>query len=101
MDIDRDPEWYGRVFECVIGSALSRMSGNLFYWRDGPNEVDFVLEQGKRLYAIEVKSGRRRTSRGLQVFLKKYPRAVPVTIQRDEGERLLKTGDLSSILPVR
>ena len=27
------------------------------YWRDSKHEVDFVIERGKRLTAIEVKSG--------------------------------------------
>ncbi|HCO49328.1 MAG TPA: hypothetical protein DIT55_07895, partial [Spirochaetaceae bacterium] len=29
-----------------------------FYWRQGNREVDFVVKSGKRITAIEVKSGR-------------------------------------------
>ncbi|MFN2287307.1 MAG: DUF4143 domain-containing protein [Chromatocurvus sp.] len=31
----------------------------MFYWREKNREVDFVLRAGRRLLAIEVKSGRR------------------------------------------
>ena len=30
----------------------------LFYWREGNREVDFVLRAGRAVVAIEVKSGR-------------------------------------------
>jgi predicted AAA+ superfamily ATPase len=30
----------------------------LFYWREGNREVDFVLRRGRVVVAIEVKSGR-------------------------------------------
>jgi hypothetical protein len=32
----------------------------ILYWRDRGKEVDFVIQRGTRLTAIEVKSGRRR-----------------------------------------
>ena len=31
----------------------------VFYWRDGNHEVDFVVRAGKKLVAIEVKTTRR------------------------------------------
>ena len=34
----------------------------LSYWRDGQHEVDFVLQRGPNVVAIEVKSGPRRGS---------------------------------------
>ena len=30
----------------------------LHYWREGNREVDFIMQTGRRLTAIEVKSGR-------------------------------------------
>jgi hypothetical protein len=36
-----------------------------------------------QLYAIEVKSGGRKLSRGFNVLLKKYPKACPVIIMPD------------------
>ena len=48
----------------TIGShllhAAARDECELFYWRDRGHEVDFVMRTGRRVVAIEVKSGRRR-----------------------------------------
>jgi predicted AAA+ superfamily ATPase len=45
----------------------------LQYWRERNHEVDFILSQGDRLTAIEVKSGRRKGSfSGLKKFTQNY-----------------------------
>ena len=74
-----DPDERGRLFETAVGAALARIDGELHYWRDGTDEVDFVLESD-RLYAIEVKSGRKRRAAGLAAFLRHFPDAVPVIL---------------------
>ena len=33
------------------------MEYGLTYWRDGKYEVDFVIERGKDIWAVELKSG--------------------------------------------
>ncbi|HEY8516127.1 MAG TPA: ATP-binding protein [Candidatus Binatia bacterium] len=57
-----DREYWGRLTESAVGAHLANaaMAGecNLFYWRDRNREVDFVVRAGRRLTAIEVKSGR-------------------------------------------
>lgn len=62
----RDPERWGRIVESAIGThllhAAARGECELFYWRDGDKEVDFVIRSARRVVAIEVKSGRRRDS---------------------------------------
>lgn len=73
----------GRIFEVSVGSILNRMSGKLYYWRDGNDEVDFVLERGKTLYAIEVKSGRKRSERGLDKFIAKFSHAKKCFVTKD------------------
>ena len=48
------------MVESAVGAHLANTATpdcRLHYWRDGTNEVDFVLERGQRLVAIEVKSG--------------------------------------------
>ncbi|MDT8319829.1 MAG: ATP-binding protein [Xanthomonadales bacterium] len=59
-----DRPFYGRLVESAVGAHLAnaaqRGDCELFYWRDRNREVDFVVRAGKRLLAIEVKSGRRR-----------------------------------------
>jgi len=48
-------------------------SVELYYWRKGNNEVDFILSKGSDLVAIEVKTGKKRIAiPGLQLFTKKY-----------------------------
>ena len=63
----------GRLVESAVGAHLANAAATgvceLFYWRDGDLEVDFVVRAGRRVTAIEVKSGRRsgRLS-GLEAF---------------------------------
>jgi predicted AAA+ superfamily ATPase len=68
-----DREYWGRLVESAIGAYLSNaaIAGaiELFYWRDGAQEVDFVVRTPQSLVAIEVKSGRApSTYAGLTTF---------------------------------
>lgn len=76
-EVRKDPEAWGRVVESAVGAHLinAAAAGDvaLSYWRDGDDEVDFVVQRGSRAVAIEVKSGRRRTSvRGMAIFAKRH-----------------------------
>lgn len=57
-----DREFWGRLVESAVGAHLANaaMRGEceLHYWRDRNHEVDFVVQAGRTLTAIEVKSGR-------------------------------------------
>jgi len=70
----------GRAFELVVGSQLNRLGLDLYYWRERNDEVDFVVKRGKSLWAIEVKSGREKSLKGLEAFQKKFPAARVVMI---------------------
>lgn len=68
-----DLTFYGRLVESAVGAHLANAAQRgdieLFYWRDRNREVDFVVRAGRRLVAIEVKSGRRRdTLPGMDAF---------------------------------
>ena|GEM_PF-769944 len=78
-----DPEKRGRIFEAAVGGQLLQLPGNLYYWREKLDEVDFVYSYQGQIYAVEVKSGRRKLSRGLNAFMKKYPKALPIIITPD------------------
>jgi len=41
-----------------LANAAMRGECTLHYWREGTREVDFIVQAGRRLTAIEVKSGR-------------------------------------------
>lgn len=97
-DVNSEPDWRGRVFEAAVGAALSTISGGtLYYWRDGKYEVDYVLCLDRRVYAVEVKSGRRRNMNGLAIFLKRYPDSIPVIIDTDNIETLLRATDVGAL----
>ncbi|MGN0730225.1 ATP-binding protein [Treponema sp.] len=73
------PDLWGRFTESCAGCHLinnSVINGyKLNYWRDGNDEVDFVISDGSRTAAIEVKSGARFANKGMELFKKKYPEA--------------------------
>lgn len=69
-------EW-GRLVESAVGAHLVNSTvgttSRVFYWREGAREVDFVLQRGKMLTAIEVKSGATRGSLpGMDAFSKQF-----------------------------
>jgi predicted AAA+ superfamily ATPase len=63
-----------------VGAQLVRMGIDLFYWREGNDEVDYVLKLGRKIVAIEVKSGRERKKSGLVKFKQKFPSAELILI---------------------
>ena len=71
-----DRSLWGRVVESAVGAHLLNTATSeirLYYWRDGQFEVDFVLQRGPRIAAIEVKSGARRSAlRGMDEFERRF-----------------------------
>ena len=70
----------GRVFELAVGAELVQFPGEIYYWREKQAEVDFVYKSHGQLYAIEVKSGRKKSTKGLDAFVAKFPQAGRVLI---------------------
>ncbi|MDD9855873.1 MAG: ATP-binding protein [Gammaproteobacteria bacterium] len=67
----------GRLTESAVGAHLLNAAAGgeceLFYWRHHNHEVDFVLRKGKKLVAIEVKSGKAPgVFPGMEAFAKKF-----------------------------
>lgn len=79
------PQEKGRVFELLVGSVLNRVSFEyeMFYWRESNAEVDYVLRKGKNVIAIEVKSGKKKSDKGLLVFKNKFPHAKLMIIDSE------------------
>ena len=72
-----DRTFWGRIVESAVGAHLYNTAASdirVMYWRDGPREVDFVLQRGAKLVAIEVKSGppRRSDSQTLDAFAMRF-----------------------------
>ncbi|MBI5277363.1 MAG: ATP-binding protein [Burkholderiales bacterium] len=61
-EVRAQPELWGRLVESAVGAHLANAAAagdcELFYWRDRGQEMDFVVRSGRRLLALEVKSGR-------------------------------------------
>ncbi len=79
-----DPELRGRLVESAVGACLlNRATAERFevrWWRDGNDEVDFVVRSGERVTAIEVKSGRVKSLGGLETFIGRHPDAQSLVI---------------------
>ena len=68
--------FWGRIVESQVGAYLLNTAASdirLYYWRDVPRAVDFLLHRGPRVVAIEVKSGPGRGARrGLETFTERF-----------------------------
>lgn len=73
---------WGRLVESAVGAHLLNSTAgsdiDITYWRESGMEVDFVLQRGKSIVALEVKSGAPRQARsGLAAFRKEFtPRSA-------------------------
>jgi hypothetical protein len=86
LDDLRKSREYGAYFETLIYHHLRLLThlmipaGRLSFWRTrAGTEVDFVVEHGRRVMAVEVKSTNNpgyRDIAGLQAFLGEHPRAA-------------------------
>lgn len=73
-----DHELWGRFVETAVGAHLLNTSKNddvdVFYWREGNFEVDFVLRKNDILIPIEVKSSSKNlVLNGMDRFATKFP----------------------------
>lgn len=76
-EVRQDGDEWGRLVESCVGAHLLNSSMGsaieVTYWRERSQEVDFILRQGKTVAAIEVTSGRRKSSLpGMEAFAKKF-----------------------------
>ena len=58
----------------LSAASLENSNGSLYYWREANEEIDFIIENGKKLTAIEVKSGKEKVNyKIIEKFKKLYP----------------------------
>ena len=91
-DAQHDREYWGRLVESAAGAHLvnaARLEAlAVYYWRAGDREVDFVIQRGRELLAIEVKSGRRKPSlEGMKAFQASFG-AVRTLLVGEQGVSL-------------
>ncbi|RLJ21309.1 AAA family ATPase [bacterium endosymbiont of Escarpia laminata] len=79
QEAQNDRTFWGRLVESAVGAHLINTASDnctIHYWRESPDEVDFVLSNLRGLVAIEVKSGATfSTPKGLNVFTTKFKAA--------------------------
>lgn len=72
----QDPKLWGRMVESSVGAHLINHSVSegysIYYWREGNAEVDFILEKRRKVVAIEVKSGAKSGTAGMEAFAKAH-----------------------------
>ena len=94
-----DRSQWGRMVESAVGAHLLNSASartDVNYWRDGDEEVDFVLRRGPRTVAVEVKSGSRRARRsGLAEFERRFKPQSSIVVGEDVsiGEFLCHPAD--------
>lgn len=97
------PTLWGRWVESAVGCYLldkaDELEYQLYYWREGDEEVDFVIARGEHLVAIEVKSGRRQNNTGLSTFRNMYhPQYSLVVGGQSMSLEQFFMGDLGNLL---
>lgn len=69
------PEDWGRCVESAVGAHLINYSHaenfKVYYWREGNDEIDFVIETKGKIIGIEVKSGTGKQTSSATAFQKK------------------------------
>lgn len=94
----KNPAYWGRVVESAVGAyllnAIRGTTVELFYWREGDKEVDYVLRHGKSITAIEVKSAKGNLLlSGMDIFAERF-KPSKILLVGPEGipiEEFLKT----------
>ncbi len=98
--IIKNPVAWGSIVESSIGSHLLNYSllenFQLRYWRDGNHEVDFVIQKGKNIVALEVKRGAQQKASGVPAFKKKFPSAKLILV----GDSGIKWKEFIQLNPI-
>jgi uncharacterized protein len=108
-DVDslRDSRELGGFFETLILAHLRVLAGlmtpraNIYYWRTrAGQEVDFVVEHGRRLLGIEVTRVNRigyGDAANLRIFLEQHPHAYGVVLY--DGRAVQRLGERIVAVP--
>lgn len=68
------------MFEAAVGAKLIQTFSDVYYWRDGDFEIDYVIELSAEPIAIEVKTGKKKSSKSITEFQKRFPKSKIVII---------------------
>lgn len=95
----QDRALWGHIFESAIGAHIvaNAYAGDyrVYYWREGDEEVDYVIEKKGKLVAIEVKSNSSQWNSGLSIFSEKFHPYLSLVV----GDGGMKADDFLKIDP--
>ena len=107
LEPGRDDAIRGALFETYVAQNLAALleahlpDAQLAYWHEqGRHEVDFVIEWGRNVYAIEVKAATRWSEsdlRGLRAFVDRTPACVAAVLAYNGREAVKLDGKLFAI----
>jgi len=105
----RDDQLRGALFETFVAQNLAALleahlpDAQMGYWHEqGRHEVDFVIETGRKVVAIEVKAATRWSHNdlsGLRVFLERTPACVAGVLAYN-GKEAVKLDDRLFAIPL-
>ena len=109
LEPGRDDLHRGALFETYVAQNFAALleahvpEAHLSYWHEqGRYEVDFVIEVGRRVFAIEVKAATRWRDgdlAGLRAFLDRTPACVAAVLAYN-GKEAAKLGDRLFAIPI-
>ncbi len=71
-----NPKLWSRLVESSVGAHLLNYSiserYNLYYWREGNKEVDFILQKGDKVIGLEINSGASSDNEGMRIFSERF-----------------------------
>jgi predicted AAA+ superfamily ATPase len=76
-------EFLGLCFESLIGAELIKSQLQVYYWREGDYEIDFVVPYKAQLLGIEVKTKKNKSSKSVTEFKKHFPHAQIIYIHQE------------------
>lgn len=97
-----DCKQWGQIFESAIGAYIISEAFvhrfDVYYWREGNDEVDFVLKKNQKIVAIEVKSNGETKTTGMERFHKLFnPLATIVVGENGIQPELFLSMDLRKL----
>ena len=97
-----DSKRWGQIFESAIGAYIISEAFvhrfEVYYWREGNDEVDFVLKKNQKIVAIEVKSNGETKTTSMERFHKLfYPLATIVVGENGIQPELFLSMDLRKL----
>jgi predicted AAA+ superfamily ATPase len=76
-----DNTFLGAITENYVAQAFTANRYGLYYWTsEGKAEIDFIMQKGNDIIAVEVKTGTHVKSRSLSTFIEKFKPSYSIRI---------------------